>query len=113
MREYQFVTDSYRLFGALNRLCDTDNEWFNSSPSQKFVLRQIKAVDYSLIRDTHSKPSIFQDRAGFNRDSIGNEIFATDMDVALLMLYGQILYAGRNFTFALSKSPERQIRQYY
>lgn len=101
MREYQFVTDGYRLFGALNRLCDTENTWFNCGPSQKHVLRQIKAVDFSLIGDAHRK-SLYQERAGYNKDGEGNPILATEMDIALLMLYGQILYAGRSFTFALN-----------
>lgn len=107
MREYQFATDGYRLFGALNRLCDTDNNWFNCGPSQKHVLRQIKAIDFSLIGDSHRK-SLYQERAGFNKDAEGKPILATEMDVALLMLYGQILYAGRSYTFALSKQSQRQ-----
>ena len=102
IKEYQLITDGYRLFSALNRLCDTDNSWFNCSPSQKFILRQIKAVDFSLIGDSYRK-SIFQERAGYSRDNTGKLTQATDVDIVLLMLYGQILYAGKSFTFALSE----------
>lgn len=111
MKEYQFVTDGYRLFSALNRLSDSDNGHFNSGPSQKFILRQVKAVDYSLISEPTRK-SIFQDKPGYSKDSSGDPILAAEMDVALLMLYGQILYAGRNFVFALSKQTCLMIAMY-
>ena len=102
MKEYQFATDGYRLFGALNRSCDTENYWFNCPPTQKFFLRQIKAVDFSLIQRDCSV-SVDQERAGYSKDESGKAILARGMDVALLMLYGQILYAGKSFAFALSK----------
>ena len=104
MREYQFVTDGYRFFSALNRLCDSENSWFNCGPSQKYILRQLKAVDFSLAGETTSK-NLFQGRASYTtKDSKGNPIRADDMDVALLMLYGHVLYAGKSYANAVSKS---------
>ena len=104
MREYQFVTDGYRVFSALNRLCDSENTWFNSGPSQKYILRQLKAVDFSLVAEATSK-NMFQGRASYTtKDSNGNPIRADDMDVALLMLYGHVLYAGKSYANAVSKS---------
>lgn len=103
MKEYQFVTDGYRLFSALNRLCDSENSWYNCGPSQKYILRQLKAVDFSLLGETRRK-SLFQERASYStKDSEGKPIRADDMDVALLMLYGHILYAGRSYSYAVSK----------
>ncbi len=103
MKEYQFVTDGYRLFSALNRLCDSENSWYNCGPSQKYILRQLKAVDFSLLGDAPRKTP-FQERASYStRDSNGNPIRAENMDVALLMLYGHILYAGKSYAFAVSK----------
>ena len=101
--QYQFVTDSYRLFSALNRLCDSRNEWFNSGPTQKYILRQLKAVDFSLWRGKR-KSGLFQERASYTtKDAEGKPIQAKDLDVALLMLYGHILYAGKSFAYAVSK----------
>ena len=102
MKDYQFVTDGYRLFSALNRLCDSENSWFNCGPSQKYILRQLKAVDFSLIGETRRK-ALFQERASYTtKDDDGNPIRAEYMDVGLLMLYGHILYAGKSYAYAVS-----------
>ena len=104
MKEYQFVTDGYRLFSALNRLSDSQNDWYNCGPSQKFILRQLKAVDFSLLGDARRK-SLFQERASYTtKDDSGNLIRAQEMDIALLMLYGHILYAGKSYAYAVSTS---------
>lgn len=109
MKEYQFVTDGYRLFSALNRLSDTENSWYNCGPSQKYILRQLKAVDFSLLGDSRRK-SLFQERASYTtKDDNGNQIRAQEMDVVLLMLYGHILYAGKSYAYAVSTS-ERPIQ---
>ncbi len=104
MKEYQFVTDGYRLFSVLNRLCDSANSWYNCGPSQKYVLRQLKAMDFSLVGDARSK-SLFHERASYTtKDENGNLIQAEDMDVALILLYGHILYAGKSYSYSLSRS---------
>ena len=99
---HQFVTDAYRLYAALHLLCPPPNVWYNGNASQKFFLRQVKAVDFSLLGDARAQ-SLFNDRARLSqRDAQGQPIPAADMDVALLMLYGQILYAGGSYAFALN-----------
>ncbi|KAM5456860.1 transcription factor TFIIIC subunit tfc4 [Microsporum audouinii] len=109
MKEYQFVTDVYRLFVTLSRVCgNPQRSLFHSSPSMKFILRQVKAIDYSLPPDPsspfkRSRESIFQERASLTtKDAEGELIPAEEMDVALLVLYGHILYAGNSFTNALN-----------
>ena len=102
MKEYQFVTDGYRLFSALNRICDTENTWYNCGPSQKFILRQLKAMDFSLLGKDKYRSS-FQERASFStKDQNGNSIKATELDVGLLMLYGHILYVGKSYAYSIS-----------
>jgi general transcription factor 3C polypeptide 3 (transcription factor C subunit 4) len=106
MKEFQFVTDTYRLFATLNRLSSRPNNWYNNGPTQKFILRQLKAIDYALMGDTHDKndKTIFQDRAGLSsKDENGNTIHPTDFDVVLLMIYGHILYAGKSYQYGLSR----------
>lgn len=102
MKEYQFTTDSYRLFCVLNRLCDGRKTWFNCGPTQKFVRRQLKAVDYSLV-DQSQRRNLYQERASYTtKDDEGRPISACDMDLALLMLYGYMLYLGKSFALSLS-----------
>ena len=106
MREYQFVTDSYRFFAALNRYCHRPNVWYNSGPTQKFLLRQIKAVDWSLADADERNSKEWRDRAGraglYTKDEAGNPIEAEAPDVALLVVHGQLLYASGSYANALS-----------
>ncbi|KAL8892365.1 MAG: hypothetical protein Q9215_000764 [Flavoplaca cf. flavocitrina] len=102
MKEFQFVTDGYRLFSAVNRLCDGGNSWFNSGPSQKYVLRQLKAMDHSLVSPSQHRVSLQEKASYTTRDDKGNPIQASDMDISLLMLYGYILYLGKSYSLALN-----------
>ncbi|PYH96394.1 TPR-like protein [Aspergillus ellipticus CBS 707.79] len=112
IKEYQFVTDTYRLFAMLSRLSgDPHRSLFHSSPNMKFMLRQIKAIDFTLPdNNTGARPSkvvresIYKERASLStRDEItGEAIPADEMDVALLVLYGHILYSGNSFYPALN-----------
>ena len=119
IKEYQFVTDTYRLFAVLSRLCgDPHRSFFHSSPNMKFMLRQIKAVDYSLPEEyfeahdagRHGRESVNnnnlrnKERVSLtSRDEVtGETITAGEMDVALLVLYGHILYSGSSFYSALN-----------
>lgn len=110
IKEYQFVTDTYRLFALLSRVSgDPHRSLFHSSPNMKFMLRQIKAMDYSLPehisgpKKTSTRPKAYHERVTLStRTDTGEEIPAEDMDVALLMLYGHILYSGNSFNPALN-----------
>ncbi|KAL8847185.1 MAG: hypothetical protein Q9221_007764 [Calogaya cf. arnoldii] len=102
MKEFQFVTDGYRLFSAVNRLCDGGNSWFNCGPSQKYVLRQLKAMDQSVVGQSQHSISFHEKASYTTRDDEGNPIRASDMDLSLLMLYGYILYLGKSYSLALS-----------
>jgi general transcription factor 3C polypeptide 3 (transcription factor C subunit 4) len=104
MSTYQLTTDSYRLYAALHRLCQGSASWYNAAPSQKYLLRQIRAMDQGLttrqLRHSVSEKTT-NATAGGQEMSVEN----VDMDVALLVLYGHILYSGRGYGYALSKSP--------
>jgi general transcription factor 3C polypeptide 3 (transcription factor C subunit 4) len=106
LKDYQFVTDAYRLFAAVNRLTARGNVWYNMGPTQKFLLRQIKAVDFSLQPPPASHPSgkllAHEKPALSSKDINGQPIAATDMDVALLVLYGHCLYAGQSYAYSLN-----------
>ena len=74
------------------------------------MLRQIKAMDYTLPENTAEvrqgkavRESIYQERASLStKDEAGEAIPAEEMDVALLVLYGHILYSGSSFYPALN-----------
>lgn len=107
MKEYQFVTDTYRIFAILSRLSgDPHRSLFHSSPNMKFMLRQVKAVDLSLsesgLARIQKQPRYHERIALSTRNEMGEMITAEEMDVALLMLYGHILYSGSSFYPALN-----------
>ena len=101
MKEYQFVTDAYRLFAALNRLCDNSNVRYNFGPSQKFILRQIKVMDFYLVSEAVQKSAAHERASLTLKDKDGNPIPPEDMDIALIMLYGHVLYAGTSYSYAI------------
>ncbi|KAM3504076.1 hypothetical protein MY10362_003782 [Beauveria mimosiformis] len=77
------MSDANRMFALLSRLCQSPVSWYTSGPAQKFILRQIRAIDnsYEQLFATKFEPS-----------EAGEATFSRiDMDVCLLMLYG--LYA--------------------
>lgn len=66
VKEYQFVTDTYRLFSMLSHLAGNPRKsLFNSAPSMKFMLRQIKAMDFTLP-DADDKPKPPRQSVGEN-----------------------------------------------
>jgi general transcription factor 3C polypeptide 3 (transcription factor C subunit 4) len=103
MKYYQFITDSYRMFAAITRMCHSPISWYCSGPSQKFILRQIKAMDYVLV-DEEDRQKYFTEKGSYSaQDEDGNVVINEDMDIALLMLYGHILSSGGSNNYALSK----------
>ncbi|KIN06080.1 hypothetical protein OIDMADRAFT_24417 [Oidiodendron maius Zn] len=102
MKDYQFTTDSYRMFAAVTRMCQSPISWYSSGPTQKYILRQIKAMDYALVDDSRRK-KYFAEKGSYSAvDENGRAIINNDMDIALLMLYGHILYTGTSYSYALN-----------
>ena len=130
MKEYQFVSDIYKMFSALNfvyqqdpadRLSLTRNADWRSGPNQKFLLRQIKANDYHLPADYNMGDNAMDDAGpipNFMREEgktaedksstltykdpeTGSALPPQEMDIALLVLYGHILYGSNSFPNAL------------
>lgn len=102
MVQYQFATDSYRMFAALMRMCHSPISWYSSGPTQKFVLRQIKTMDYAVSNETRRKV-IHRDKATYSHmDKHGRPIINEELDVNLLMVYGHILIAGASYLYALN-----------
>ncbi|KAK4457364.1 hypothetical protein QBC42DRAFT_279316 [Cladorrhinum samala] len=85
MRDYMPGTDSYRMFSAMCRVCQTPVSWYTSGPAQKFILRQIKTMD-NIVMKSNNDP---------DTPDIG-------LDVCLLTIYGHILFTTTSYTYALS-----------
>jgi general transcription factor 3C polypeptide 3 (transcription factor C subunit 4) len=105
MKDYQFTTDSYRMFAAVTRLCHSQVSWYSSGPTQKYMLRQIKAMDFALV-DRGRREKFFSEKGSYSaQDENGRLVINNDMDIALLMLYGHILFTGSSYAYALSEIP--------
>jgi general transcription factor 3C polypeptide 3 (transcription factor C subunit 4) len=61
-------------------------------------------MDYALV-DEESRKKFFTEKGSYSaQDEKGQLLVNDDMDIALLMLYGHILYAGTSYPYALSTS---------
>lgn len=90
------------MFAAVTRMCQSPISWYSSGPTQKYMLRQIKAMDYALV-DESRREKHFSEKGSYSAvDENGRAIVNKDMDIALLMLYGHILYIGTSYSYALS-----------
>jgi general transcription factor 3C polypeptide 3 (transcription factor C subunit 4) len=91
MKQSPFTSDSYRMFAALSRLCQSPVGVFVSGPEQKFLMRQIKIIDTLLLHPDSARPA----------DAPAAEDL-THPDVNLLVTYGHILFASGSYIYALS-----------
>lgn len=88
-------SDAYRVFGLLSKLCQSPISWYTSGPAQKYILRQIKAID-QLHESLFASNSVDIKPGGARSANIS-------IDVCLLMLYGHILFTSRSYTYAIGK----------
>lgn len=60
-------------------------------------------MDFGLVSD-EARKKYFSEKGSYSaQDENGQQVINKDMDVALLMVYGHILYTGTSYTYALSK----------
>lgn len=94
------TSDSSRMFALLSCLCQSPISWYTSGPTQKYILRQIKAIDSSQAAALSGNV----EQTGALNTVSASEV---EFDVCLLMLYGHILFSSTSYTYALSKPNER------
>lgn len=104
--EYSHSSTTYQLFAAVNRLYAGSSNWFNSGPTQKFILRSLKGLDYALLDPDGRAHYAF---TGVERSSYthggkrdANPHNLEDLDPAVLALYGHIMAAAQSWTSALN-----------
>ncbi|KAF4456911.1 hypothetical protein F53441_1035, partial [Fusarium austroafricanum] len=81
------TSDSYRMFALLSNICQSPVSWYTSGPAQKYILRQIKAMD---------EPYTVNERSLETQEN--REL---TLDACVLMLYGHILFTSTSYTYAL------------
>ena len=97
----------YQLFAAICRLFSSRTlNWFNAGPTQKYILRAVKAMDYALL------PPSARSRYGFtgsekNSYTKGgkekpNWMGLEELDTSILALYGHIMAAASTWASALN-----------
>lgn len=101
MRFCHASTDSYRVFSALCRVCQSPVSWYASGPAQKYILRQIKAMDRTLLPPELAEEAMGAWDTAVPRDEAEGARHEA-LDVALLMLYGHILLTSTSYTYALN-----------
>ena len=101
MRDYMPGTDSYRMFAAMCRVCQTPVSWYTSGPAQKFILRQIKTMDNIQLKATN--PGALEGD-GTAEDQRLQQLQPQDigLDICLLTIYGHILFSTTSYVYALS-----------
>jgi general transcription factor 3C polypeptide 3 (transcription factor C subunit 4) len=105
IKQHPFIADSYRLYSAMNRFCRGPTTYFNSGPEQKFVLRAVKAMDFSLLPREHRKQFGFTDGEREKWTDVpetGNPSQIVEHDPALLTLYGHMMFVAATYASALT-----------
>lgn len=97
MTSFQFTTETYNLFTASITASKNGLEVFHNNANQKYLLRQIKAMDQAITGKTRVGAATLT-----AIDDNGGKYIPTDVDVGLLMLYGHILASGRSYISALN-----------
>jgi general transcription factor 3C polypeptide 3 (transcription factor C subunit 4) len=102
-KRYELASDSCRLPSAVARALDVNPESFRAGPEQKFWMRQIKVMDFSLLDEKHRNVFQFSDgnrvKWTDNGRTDGNLYKLKELDPELLALYGhQMLVGGSPIT---------------
>jgi len=87
---------------------ESEFPFFNSGPNQKYYMRHLKTLDRYYHGKTHVKGA-----ANLNKDEDGKEILPTQDNIAIAMLYGHVMAAGKSYNSALSEFTVRVYRRKY
>lgn len=92
---------SYQLITAVSRLAYGDSTWFTAGPTQKFMLRSVKTLDYQALPPAMRRKFDFgmpastlrrRDKAGYANDGL---------DAGALMNYGHMVSVANHSSSAL------------
>lgn len=96
----------YQLFTALHRLHSGNGTWFNGGPTQKFMMRAVKAVDFHVMDPVHRLKIPFsdQEKSGFAKKGarLPGHVELEELDPGLLALYGHMMVDSSSYAHALN-----------
>lgn len=92
---------SYQLITAVSRLAYGDNTWFTAGPTQKFMLRSVKTLDYQALPPVHRRKFDFGMPASTLRRRNKPEFAADGLDPGALMNYGHMVSVANHSSSAL------------
>lgn len=101
MQIYQFRSDPYRLYYLCIPTGHEGSEQFHQATEQKYLLRQIKAIDSLITGDNIQGAATIVNVPGTQK------WLPTQINPVLLTLYGHRLAAGGSFKPAQSTCPGR------
>lgn len=90
---------SYQLITAVSRLAFGDNTWFTAGPTQKFMLRSVKTLDYQALSPADRRKYDFGMPASTLRRR--NNFAADGLDAGALMNYGHMVSVANHSSSAL------------
>ncbi|KAF2760689.1 TPR-like protein [Pseudovirgaria hyperparasitica] len=105
MKMFPYASDAYRLFGIANRAYVGERIQYNSGPWLKYLLRQVRGMDYALLPVDKRRKYNFeaQDHLSFSAGATdGNPHKLAAHDVVLFMCYGHMLIIGGSYYTALN-----------
>lgn len=103
IKTYPYQSDVYRLHSVLHRACRGPLLWYNAGPEQKFLMRQVKAMDFALLPEARQKEMLAGGQIeGITGKAEHNPHNITEHDPVLLALYGHLMLAAGSFGNALA-----------
>jgi len=101
MTTFQFTTEAYNLFTASITASKNGLEVFHNNANQKYLLRQIKAMDQVLTGERKTGAANLTGECPSGSAS-GEKYVPKEADVGLIMLYAHILASGKSYLSALN-----------
>ena len=92
---------SYQLITAVSRLAYGDNTWFTAGPTQKFMLRSVKTLDYQALSPAMRRKFDFGMPPSTLRRRNKPEFAADGLDAGALMNYGHMVSVANHSSSAL------------
>ncbi|GAM87484.1 hypothetical protein ANO11243_055090 [Dothideomycetidae sp. 11243] len=95
---------AYQIFAVVHRLYAGPPSWFNAGPTQKYLLRSIKAFDWNVLppeqRDTWNFTRAERNTLSGSRTHWAAGV--SELQPNLLALYGHVMAAAQSWTGALN-----------
>lgn len=101
IKRHPYASDAYQLYAAIFRAIQGDTDAYRQGPAQKFILRQVKQMDYALLDEAIAEK--FYNFSIQEKKSFGVARGKIDeMDPTLCVMYAHVMAAGASYLPALN-----------